>query len=145
MEWVNLFGLGIVVLMLIPNLIYACKHKQAETERLHPAMNLLEQVGRYGSMFLMVFNIGVLEFGFKSKLAFTVWLLSIAFLLMAYWLLWFFYFQNPNNILALSLAVIPSTIFILSGLLLWHWLLVLFGFVFSLGHIFITVQNNRTE
>jgi hypothetical protein len=29
--------------------------------------NVLEQIGRYGCMFLMVFNIGIAEFGYKYK------------------------------------------------------------------------------
>ena len=27
-------------------------------------MNILEQIGRYGCMFLMIFNIGIVESGF---------------------------------------------------------------------------------
>lgn len=30
--WINLFGAGIVVLIMIPNIIYAAREKQAETQ-----------------------------------------------------------------------------------------------------------------
>ena len=67
LNWINIFGLVIVVLMLIPNILYAIKFKGQEVKcKCCRSMYILEQVGRYGSMFLMAFNIGIAEFGFAS-------------------------------------------------------------------------------
>ena len=65
-SWLNIWGLIIVALLLIPNIIYAVKQKNRENKCTNKCMNILEQIGRYGSMFLMVFNIGLAEFGFSS-------------------------------------------------------------------------------
>ncbi len=58
-NWLNVFGLVIVVLLLIPNIIYAIKFKNQQNKCTNKAMNIIEQIGRYGCMFLMVFNIGI--------------------------------------------------------------------------------------
>ena len=65
-SWINIFGLIIVALLLIPNIIYAFKFRGVENQCRSSAMNKLEQIGRYGCMFLMIFNIGILEFSFSS-------------------------------------------------------------------------------
>ena len=59
-DWINLFGLFLVVLLLIPNVIYAFKFREQENKCKNKGINILEQTGRYASMFLMVFNICLL-------------------------------------------------------------------------------------
>lgn len=145
MDWLNLYGLITIVLMLVPNMVYACKNKEAINHCQSKTMIVIEQIGRYGSMFLMTFNIGIAELGFRSDNEFTIWLVSMGILLVLYWTFWGFYFKKPQLGIALLLAILPSAIFILSGLLLRHWLLVLFGLAFSVGHIYITWKNNQPE
>ena len=46
--WINLFGAGIVVLIMISNIIYAAREKQAETQTKVPNyLFACEQAGRY--------------------------------------------------------------------------------------------------
>ena len=47
-EWLNIFGLILVVLLLIPNIVYAVKNKDSENLCKNRFMNILEQIGRYG-------------------------------------------------------------------------------------------------
>ena len=42
---------------------------------------------------------------------------------------------------ALALAILPTCIFLLSGVLLRHWLLVCSAVLFGIGHIFVTQRN----
>ena len=88
MSWLNVFGLVFVVLLLIPNIIYAVKYRDVENLCKNKVMNVLEQIGRYGSMFLMVFNIGIAEFGFVSTNAFLIYFLGSIVLMLAYWIIW---------------------------------------------------------
>ena len=142
MNWINIFGLSIVVLMLLPNVIYAINIKSFENKCKNKTMNMFEQIGRYGSMFFMVFNIGIYEVGFQSNIAFVIWLsLTILFLLL-YWLFWFIFFKSTRATLPIILAILPSAIFITSGFILRHWLLIISGILFSIGHIYVTYQNN---
>lgn len=43
--------------------------------------------------------------------------------------------------LALVLAILPACIFLLSGILLRHWLLVGFAVMFTVGHFYVTKKN----
>lgn len=143
--WLNLTGVLIIVLMMIPNLIYARRNPHMENKCTCKPMLILEQLGRYGSMAMMVFPLFVWEFGFTSAAAFIIWAALCGVLLLAYFISWGFYFQKPSLSSALWLAILPSAIFILRGVFLHHWLLTAFGVIFAVGHIYITWYNNRWE
>ena len=58
MSWFNYYGLAIMAIIMIPNIVYAVKHKGgAENGYRNRAAEVLEQIGRYGCMALMIFNI----------------------------------------------------------------------------------------
>ena len=143
--FLNLTGFLIVALMMIPNLIYARRNPHIENKCFCKPMLILEQIGRYGSMAMMVFPLFVWEFGFKSPDELVIWLFLLPALLLAYFVLWAVYFRRPSLPAALWLAILPSTIFILRGVIFRHWLLTAFGVVFAVGHIYITWYNNRSE
>lgn len=143
MGWINFSGLIVIVLMLIPNIVYSYKNKDAENKCTNKIINIIEQIGRYSSMFLMIFNIGILEFGFYSKSSFIIWLFSIIILILLYLIFWVAYFRINNFTLAMALAIIPSLIFIGSGFILRHYLLAISGIIFAISHIYITYENNK--
>lgn len=145
MDWINVFGLIVVVLMLLPNMIYAYQNPRMTNKCTNELVNAVEQIGRYGSMFFMAFRIGLLEFGFWWEKVFSVWVISVSILLAGYWLFWCFYLKKQNLHFAMVLAVIPSVIFIFSGLIQRNLLLLLFGTAFSIGHNYVTYHNNRLE
>lgn len=140
---INAAGGIIVVLMIVPNILYALRNPGAKNKCASKAMNLLEQAGRYGSMALMVLPLGVWKFGFPSLGDLLLWLFGNSALLLLYWVCWIPYLRRPGRKLALALAVIPTCIFILSGQTLRHWLLVISGIMFGIGHIFVTLENNK--
>ena len=84
MDWLNVFGLILVILLLIPNIVYAIKVKDQKNLCTNKFMNILEQIGRYACMFLMVFNIGIAEFGFCSVGAFFIYLVGNVFFIILY-------------------------------------------------------------
>ena len=138
---INVFGLIIILLILIPNIIYAIKVNDHENKCQNKIMNILEQIGRYGCMFLMVFNIGIAEFGFKSVGLFLTYLIGNLILLISYLVMWVLYFKKQNFWKQIALAVIPTIIFLISGVTMLHILLIAFGVIFGLGHIYVTYQN----
>ena len=144
MEWLNIFGLILVVLILVPNIIYAFKFRDQQNKCTNKIMNIIEQVGRYGCMFLMIFNIGIAEFGFASKAVFLVYLIGNATLLISYWIIWILYFKKQTYWEQLALAIIPTCLFLLSGITIQHYLLVIWSVIFGIGHIFVT-KKNRVE
>lgn len=143
--WINVFGLIIVVLLLLPNIIYAVSHKGTNLKSGNRVLHILEQAGRYASMLLMIFNIGILGAGFSSLSVFFVYGAGNIVLLLAYWLVWMLYFIRPSFWKSMLLAGIPAAIFVLNAITMRHWLLLLSGLVFGITHCWITYAAHAAD
>ena len=142
--WINLFGAGIIVLIMIPNIIYAAGQKQDETQIEVPrGLSACEQVGRYGCIILMWLPLLVWKFGFGSVEEFLIYLIGNGALLLCYYLPWMLYSRKKTLSVAMALAIIPTAIFLLSGILLQHWLLVAFAILFGACHCTITYMTHK--
>ncbi len=141
--WINAWGGMIVVIMLIPNIIYAVKNPGMENKCTNAVMNVTEQIGRYASMALMVVPLLIGEFGFGSVEELFLYFGATVFFLLAYLILWGFYFKKQTRKKAIWLAVLPTLLFLVSGVLLRHWLLMGAAVLFGTGHIYVTIQNNK--
>lgn len=142
--WINLFGAGIIVLIMIPNIIYAAKQKQDETQIKVPRyLSACEQLGRYGCIILMWLPLLVWKFGFGSVEEFLIYLIGNGVLLLCYYLFWMFYSRKRTLSVAMALAIIPTAIFLLSGILLRHWLLVVAAILFGSAHCMITYLTHK--
>ena len=139
--WINIFGAVIVVFMLLPNIIYAVKNKGEKNLCENKIMKIIEQVGRYACIILMWLPLLVWEFGFKSVLEMTLYFALNCALLIAYWIVFILYFKKKTAARATALAILPACIFLISGILLRHWLLVGFAVLFAIGHIYVTRKN----
>ena len=139
--WINVFGACIVALMLIPNIVYAIRNKDGKNKCTNWFMNIIEQAGRYACIILMWFPLMVWKFGFSSVFELFLYLGGSGCLLAVYWIVFACYLKKKTAMRALILAVIPSCIFLLCGLLLRHWLLVGFALLFTAGHIYVTLKN----
>lgn len=50
MEWINIFGLFFIVVIMIPNIIYAMKCKDGFVNKWsNKIVETIEQIGRFGS------------------------------------------------------------------------------------------------
>ena len=142
--WINLFGAGIIVLIMIPNIIYAAKQKQDETQIKVPRyLSACEQLGRYGCIILMWLPLLVWKFGFGSVEEYLIYLIGNGVLLLCYYLFWMFYSRKRTLSVAMALAIIPTAIFLLSGILLRHWLLVVAAILFGSAHCMITYLTHK--
>ncbi|MBO4837394.1 MAG: hypothetical protein J5564_06840 [Clostridia bacterium] len=139
--WINVFGAAVVVLMLIPNIIYALKNRGEKNRCTDQLMNAMEQVGRYACIVLMWLPLLVWEFGFSGICEMMLYLAGNGCLLAAYWAVYAGYLKKKTRKRALALAVLPTCMFLMSGLLLRHWLLAGFAVLFGIGHIFVTQKN----
>ena len=140
-DWLNVFGLILVILLLIPNIVYAIKVKDQKNLCTNKFMNILEQIGRYACMFLMVFNIGIAEFGFGSMEAFLIYVIGNVLLLLSYWVIWILYFHKQSFGRQITLAILPTCLFLLSAITMQHCLLILFVLVFGVGHVYVTYKS----
>ena len=139
--WINIFGAGFVILLLIPNVVYAIKYRGEKNLCENRSMNLIEQIGRYACIVLMWLPLLVWKFGFAGVFEMVLYLAGNGILLTVYWIVFAGYMKRRTPGAALALAVLPACIFLLSGVLLRHWLLVVFAVLFAVGHIYVTKKN----
>lgn len=142
-NWINLFGGVIVLLILIPNIIYALKNKEETPEKSNIVARITEQVGRYACMLLMIVPLFVGEFGFSPLEFMFNYLIGNLILLVFYYIFWVLFAKNKSLNKALALAAIPTLIFINSAISVKHWTLLVFALLFGASHIYITYINNK--
>ncbi len=143
--WINAFGAGTVLLMLLPNVIYAIKHKNEKNRCENRLMNAAEQIGRYACIVLMWLPLAVWKFGFANEALAAAYLAGNGALLAAYLAVFALYARKKTVPRALLAAALPACIFMLSGLTLRHWLLVGFAALFGAAHIYVTLKNAEAE
>lgn len=142
MEWFNPYGLIFIVIMMIPNIIFAIKCKGGfENKWKNKTVEILEQIGRFGCIGLMIINIPGTYFGFWSDRAFTFYLIFSTVLLFLYCVIWAVCFRQNSVFRALALSILPSVLFLLSGILSRSILLIAFAFLFAPCHIIISYKN----
>lgn len=141
MDWFNYYGLAIMAVIMIPNIIYAVKHKNSESAYRNRAIEILKQIGRYGCFILMIFNIPYTYFNFWFDHALIVYLCVNGALCLAYLIFWVICWNRDNKLKALSLSIIPSMIFVFSGIVLADIPLFVFSVIFAINHILISYQN----
>ena len=139
--WINIFGAVIVILMLIPNIVYAIKNKDEKNDCTNRFMNIAEQIGRYACIVLMWLPLLVWKLKFASVFEMVLYMACNGMLLIAYWIVFALYMRHKTARRALILALLPACIFLLSGVLLRHWLLVVFALLSALGHLSVASQN----
>lgn len=146
MGWINIFGLVFMVIIMIPNVVFALKCRDGfENRQKNKLIEVLEQVGRYGCFAFMVINIPGTWFGFRSDEAFALYLIVDAVLIIAYCVIWSVCFRKNGVFRALSLSVIPSVIFLFSGIMSRSVLLMISAIVFAPCHILISYKNAKTD
>ena len=146
MSWFNYYGLIILAVMMIPNVIYAVKSKGNFNDGYHnKAVEILEQVGRYACFVLMVFNIPYTWIGFYFSHGLIVYLAVNIALLAAYCIGWVVLWKKSGIVKALLLSIIPSLIFIFSGVMIASIPLLVFAIIFAATHILISVKNAKAE
>lgn len=144
MEWFNIFGLVFIIIIMIPNIIFAIKCKDGFENKWHnKAVEILEQIGRFGCFGFMIINIPGTWFGWWSDEAFAVYLIINAILVLTYCAIWVVCFRKNSVFRALSLSIIPSVIFLFSGIMCRSVLLIVSAVIFAPCHIMISYKNTK--
>lgn len=143
--WINGIGAGIVLLLMIPNIIYALRNKGELNQCKNTAILVAEQIGRYGCIVWMWLPLLVWKFGFPGVGYMLSYMLGNGVMLLCYLLIFAVYFRKRTACRAYLLAVLPGCIFLLSGLMLRHWLLVGFAVLFLPAHVYVTAVNIKAH
>ena len=142
MNWFNYYGLAIMVVIMVPNIVYALKHKDNVNNVQNKAITLAEQIGRYACLILMIFNIPFTYFNFWFSHALTIYLSVNGALCFLYMMFWIICWNTNGKLKALSLSIIPSCIFVFSGITLASIPLIIFAIIFAASHIYISYKNS---
>lgn len=142
--WFNTYGLVFLILLLIPNIVYAFKIRDVKNKCTAKWAFIMEQIGRYGSMFFMVFTVGSLTQGWASVQEFFLYIIGSAALLLLYWIVWLLYFIERKVWKSMALAVLPTLLFVLGSVSMRNILAIVCAAAFGIGHIYVTYQNVRS-
>ena len=142
MGWFNYYGLAIVAIIMIPNIVFAAMHKDGFTNAYkNRVAEILEQIGRYACLVFMTFNIPYTYFDFWFGHALIVYIAVNSALLAAYLIFWIVCWKQNGKLKALSLSVLPSINFLFSGAMLLNIPLLVFAVIFAVNHILISYKN----
>ena len=144
MSWFNIYGLIFVAVILIPNIIFAVKCKDGfENKWKNKPVEIIEQIGRFGCFGFMIINIPGTCFGLRSDEAFAVYLIVDVILVAIYCAVWIFCFKKSGIFRALALSIIPSVLFLFSGIMSRSILLIISSALFAPSHILISYKNAK--
>lgn len=142
MEWFNLTGLIFVVGLLIPNIIYAATNKDGFAGEFHNKLvETGEQIGRFGCFILMFIQPSFVTLGYIYDGAQTLYLILGIVLLALYCGGWIVFRKGNSIAKALTLSILPSVLFLESGILTLNIPLIVLSVVFAICHITISCKN----
>ena len=104
-------------------------------------VEVTEQVGRLGCFGFMIINIPGTWFGWWSDEAFALYLIVDTILVMLYCAIWIICFKKNSVFRALALSIIPSMLFLFSGIMSRSVLLIIASVLFAPSHIMISYKN----
>mgnify|MGYP000323200581 CR=1 FL=1 len=146
MNWINVFGFVFMLAIMIPNMIFALKNRDGfQNLWKNRIVEILEQIGRFGCFAFMVLIIPGCRFGFSSDEHFALYLIINTMLIVMYYLVWIICFRRNSIFRALALSVIPSLIFLTSGVLSNYVPLLIAAIIFAPCHIVISYKNAMLE
>ena len=144
MEWFNIFGFIFICIIMIPNVIFAIKCKDIfENKWNNKFVETIEQIGRFCCFGFMIINIPRTYFGWWSDEAFAIYLIINIILVILYCLMWIICFKKNSVFKALALSIIPSIIFLFSGIMSRSILLIVSSIIFAPSHIMISYYNAK--
>lgn len=142
MKWFNFYGLIFIAVIMIPNIIFAMKHKDGFVNKYkNKAVETLEQVGRIGCFVFIFLNIKPAVLGYWFKGGWVAYLVSGAVLTVAYVLGWIV-FRNESSVRkSMYLSIVPSVLFIICGVFTLNIPLMVSSLIFTPCHIIISYKN----
>ena len=146
MKWINLYGLMFVAVILVPNIVFAVKCNDGfENLWKNKIVEFLEHIGRFSCFLFMIVDIPGTCFGWQSSEMMAVYLAVNAVLAAAYCIIWAVCFRKSGIFRALALSIIPSVMFLFSGLLCRSVLLTAAALIFAPSHIMLSYKNARLQ
>lgn len=146
MSWFNFIGFIFVAVILIPNIIFAIGNENGFQNFYHnKTVETLEQIGRFGCFIFMFLTPPFLCLGFKSdgiRLAYIIIGTAISVL---YCLGWIVFGKESSVKKSLVLSILPSILFLESGILSLNFPSIILSLIFAPCHILISYKNAKED
>lgn len=144
MNALNIFGLIMIAVIMIPNIIFAIRYREGfENKWNNKIVAVAEQIGRFGRFAFMIVNIPGTWFGWWSDETFAIYLIVDTILVILYCTIWIICFKNNSIFRALALSIIPSVLFLFSGIMSRSILLIVASILFAPSHILLSYKNAK--
>lgn len=142
LDWLNVYGIVIMFVIMIPNIVFGATHKEGfENKYNNRIFEVLEQIGRFGSFAFMIVYVPGATLGYWLDNAELFYIIINGVLCAAYCVSWVVFWNKNSLPKALVLSVLPSLMFIFSGLILLNIPLIITSVIFSFSHVLISYKN----
>ena len=142
MKWFDPVGLAIIAVIMVPNVVFAIKHKDGfENKYNNKTLELFEQISRFSCFILTIVSPPFLRFGFWFEGGQVAYIALSATLVALYCLFWVIFRKESSVRKSLALSITPSLVFIESGVLNLNVLLIVAAVVFSYCHVMLSYKN----
>ena len=146
MEQFSLYGAIFVMLLLIPNMVFAATHKDGfENLYKNRIVEALEQLGRFGCFAFMIYRPAFACGGWLFDGACAAYQISGALLTAMYIAGWVILWREDSVRKSLALSILPSLLFLESGVLTLNYPLIFLSVIFAPCHIVLSYQNAKLK
>ena len=145
MDWFNWIGLIIIAMIMLPNVVYSITKKEEFSNTTCKMLLAFEQIGRFGCIIFMTFNLPYTYFNFWFNHALLVYIIINAVLTLTYVALFFATWNQKSWFKVISLSLLPSLIFLFSGVALINIPLIIFAVIFTTCHVMVSVKNFKNN
>ena len=141
MKIINFYGLAIVALIMISNIVFAMKTKDGfENLWNNKTVETLEQIGRFGCFGFSFVNVPYTVMGLPDG-ALPIYLSVSGILLVLYIGGWVLLWKKSGLCRAILLSVLPSALFLFDGIICRSLLLTAAALIFAPCHILLSCKN----
>lgn len=141
-KYVNVYGLIYVAVIMIPNIIFVMSCKDGFENKYHnPVVEIMEQIGRFGSFICMIVILPWFYKGFWFENGKLIYIVCGFLLVILYCGGWLVFWRESSVRKSLFLSVVPSLLFLESGIVTGYLPLILFAVIFAPCHVLISYRN----
>ena len=142
-KYFNIYGLIFVIIILFPNIIFAYFCKDGfENHYENKLVEIMEQIVRFGCFISMFLVIPFLNKGFWFKSGKIIYVAWGSVLVTLYCIGWIIFWKEDSIKKSLYLSIVPSLLFIESGIISGNFQLLVFAIIFAPCHILISYMNS---
>lgn len=142
MKWFNWYGLVFVIVILVPNIVFAATNNDGFENKVdNGKLEIFEQIGRFSCFIFMFLCIPGLSRGFWFDDAEKIYVIAGTTIVLLYVLGWIVFWNESSVRKSLALSILPSLLFLESSVLTLNYPLIVGSLVFAPCHIAISYMN----